>query len=426
MIGNGIEKNKKSRVRFRQLSISLLLVLCILAGTWLVVNDSENVAMSTKPKRGAYDIRLGVLVDSLDVKSFKVKSNQTLSDILLPYGVSFKEIYDLSIKDKKQFDVRSIKAGNEYTIMTRKDDSKKLEHFIYCRSLSEYVVCSFVDSIQIATLKKKIRTERKRLSFRIDNSLYLAVSKAGGLTGLSPILSDIYQWSIDFYGIQKGDSVTVIYDEQFVDTTSVGVDKIIAAKFTHAENPYYAIGYEDGDKSGFWNEDGESLRKSFLMAPLKFSRISSKYSNARMHPVLRIVRPHRGIDYAAPSGTPVWSVADGVVTRRSYDKGNGNIIKIKHSLHNGRYETGYLHLRSFAKGIKVGSRVKQGQIIAYVGSTGISTGPHLDYRIWRNGKNINPLSISQEKGTPISKGVKDEYSIYKDSVINILDAVGGI
>jgi murein DD-endopeptidase MepM/ murein hydrolase activator NlpD len=232
---------------------------------------------------------------------------------------------------------------------------------------------------------------------------------------LAAELEDIYQWTVDFFGIQKGDNFTVIYDEKLIDTTHVGIGRIWGAKFTHAGKDVYAIPFKQGEKIQYWEYDGASLRKQLLKAPLKFTRISSRFSRARLHPVHRVYRPHLGVDYAAPSGTPVAAVADGVVTFRGWDRGGGgNTLKIKHA---GNLVTGYLHLSRFAKGIAVGKRVSQGEIIGYVGSTGTSTGPHLDYRIWKNGTNIDPLKVPQEPAEPISAQNKAQFEQARDRIM---------
>jgi murein DD-endopeptidase MepM/ murein hydrolase activator NlpD len=236
---------------------------------------------------------------------------------------------------------------------------------------------------------------------------------------LAAEVEDIYQWTVDFFGIQEGDSFAVIYDEKFVNGTSVGIGRVWGAKFVHSGKEYYAIPYaQEEGKLRYWEYNGESLRKQLLKAPLKYTRISSKFSNARLHPVHKVYRPHHGVDYAAPSGTPVYSVADGTVIFAGWGGGGGNTLKIKHA---GNLQTGYLHLKSFAKGIKVGTKVSQGQLIGYVGSTGTSTGPHLDYRIWKNGTPIDPLKVPQEPAEPIASAHKARFEAVRDRVIAELE-----
>lgn len=232
---------------------------------------------------------------------------------------------------------------------------------------------------------------------------------------LAAEMEDVYQWTIDFFGIQKGDSFTVIYDERFIDdTVSVGIGRIWGARFTQNGKDYYAIPFHQGGKVRYWEADGRSLRKQLLKAPLKYTRISSRFSYARKHPIYKVYRPHTGVDYAAPKGTPVRAVADGTVIFKGWGGGGGNTLKIKHA---GNLQTGYLHLSRYAKGIATGKRVVQGQLIGYVGSTGASTGPHLDFRIWKNGKPIDPLKIPQEPAEPIAKAHRAEFDFVRDRIM---------
>jgi murein DD-endopeptidase MepM/ murein hydrolase activator NlpD len=214
-------------------------------------------------------------------------------------------------------------------------------------------------------------------------------------------LSEIFAWSIDFFGIQQGDRYKVIYQESFVDSQSIGITRIMGAWFYHNETDFWAIPFVQGGERSFFDEKGNSLRKAFLKAPLRYSRISSGFSHSRLHPILKIRRPHHGVDYAAPAGTPVLTVGDGVVTAVGYQRnGGGNYVKIKH---NSVYSTTYMHLSRFGKGIRQGVYVKQGDIIGYVGSTGLSSGPHLDFRFYRNGSAVNPLRVEAPPVEPVEE-----------------------
>jgi murein DD-endopeptidase MepM/ murein hydrolase activator NlpD len=230
-------------------------------------------------------------------------------------------------------------------------------------------------------------------------------------------LSEIYAWSIDFFGLQKGDQFKVIYDESFVDSVSVGISRIHAAWFYHMGHEFWAIPFEQDSVVSFFDEDGNSLRKAFLKAPLRYSRISSGFSNSRLHPILKIRRPHHGVDYAAPAGTPVEAVGDGQVIAAAYERGGGNYVKIRH---NGVYTTSYLHLSRFGKGIRKGVYVKQGDVIGYVGSTGLSTGPHLDFRFYKNGQPINPLKVEAPPVEPIHESNIRDYELVKRSMMEAL------
>ena len=224
-------------------------------------------------------------------------------------------------------------------------------------------------------------------------------------SGVSPeliiSLSDIYAWTVDFFGLQKGDRFRVLYEEKLCDGEVVAVDTVRYAIFSRGKEHLPSIMFDQKDGGNiYWNEKGESMRKAFLKAPLKFSRISSGFSYARRHPVTKKVRPHTGVDYAAPKGTPVMTIGDGTVTSIKYEGAGGNTVRIRH---NSVYSTAYLHLSGYAKGLKVGQRVRQGQVIGYVGSTGRSTGPHLDFRVWKNGSPINPLKMQSPPAEPIKK-----------------------
>jgi murein DD-endopeptidase MepM/ murein hydrolase activator NlpD len=204
---------------------------------------------------------------------------------------------------------------------------------------------------------------------------------------------------VDFFGLQKGDRFKVLYQEKLCDGEVVAVDTVRYAVFSHGGSEFPAIMFDQKDNGNiWWNEKGESMRKAFLKAPLQYSRVSSGFSNARVHPVTRKVQPHHGVDYAAPTGTPVMTIGDGVVTSVKYEGAGGNVVRIKH---NSVYSTAYLHLSKYAKGLKAGQRVRQGEVIGYVGSTGRSTGPHLDFRVWKNGTPINPLKMDSPPAEPI-------------------------
>ncbi len=356
----------------------------------------------------------GISSYEVNAESDKVKSGESLTTILGKYGLSNAEIYNIANKSKKVFDVRKMRAGKIYTALLDKEDNR-LNYFIYDIDTREYVKYSLRDTIVVERIKRKVETNRKTLHVNITSSLWESVINAGGNAALVATIEDIFQWTIDFYGIRPGDSFSFVYDENFIEGKSVGIGDIVAASYQQRGDSKYAFRYTSKGTTSYWDENGKSLKRAFLKAPLRFSRISSKFTYRRLHPVHKVYKAHTGVDYAAPSGTPVMTIADGVVTDKFYNRGGGNTLKIKHYVSNGRYMSGYLHLRSFAKGIKKGSKVKQGQIIGYVGSTGVSTGPHLDFRIWRDGKPIDPLKMDNLSGDPLSS---TEIPRYKESISN--------
>lgn len=382
--------------------IKFTLILLLLAPMACRNNKAEE-SPTQEAQEPQHTILYGIIADNYRTENGTINQGETLGKILARYGVGATTVDKLDKAAKDVFALNKIKAGHPYTVFMTQDSTGmgKLDYFVYEKDVVEYVVFGFKnDSITIENGEKDVTIRRQRRSSVIESSLWGAIMRDSLPYALAAELEDIYQWTVDFFGIQKGDHFTVIYDEKLIDTTHVGIGRIWGAKFNHAGKEIYAIPFKQDDKIQYWEYNGASLRKQLLKAPLKFSRISSRFSRSRLHPVHRVYRPHLGVDYAAPKGTHVHAVADGVVTFKGWGGGGGNTLKIKHA---GNLVTGYLHLSGFAKGIKQGSRVKQGDLIGYVGSTGTSTGPHLDYRIWKNGVNIDPLKVPQEPAEPIAK-----------------------
>ncbi|MBE6211526.1 MAG: metalloendopeptidase [Rikenellaceae bacterium] len=371
---------------------------------------------SKRTEQKKENIVFGINADNYTLERKTVERGDSWSKILGEYGIGTQKVLRLDQLTKDICPLRTIRAGSHYTAFTRQDSTAvNLDYLVYEKNLVDYVVFAFVgDSVAVREGQREVEIRRKKSTAVISSSLWGAIMEAQLPYSLASEMEDIYQWTVDFFGIQEGDRFTVIYDEKFIDTLSVGIGRVWGAKFTHRGKDIYAIPFEQGGRLQYWEEDGGSLRKQLLKAPLKFTRISSKFSHARLHPVLKKYRPHHGVDYAAPMGTPVRAVADGTVTKKSYDKAAGNMLKIKHP---GNLSSGYLHLRGFAKGIKVGARVSQGQVIGYVGSTGRSTGPHLDFRLWKGSTPINPLKVPQKPTEPISKDNKERFDKVKERIM---------
>jgi murein DD-endopeptidase MepM/ murein hydrolase activator NlpD len=358
----------------------------------------------------------------------EVGKGQTMGKILESFGIGARGIYDIEQASKDVCDLRKVQVGKRYVAMLAPDslstDSiprQRLAHLVYEKSLTDYFVISLPkpDSIVVRNGSKPIRTERLRAKATIESSMWNAIVGNGYSLALAKKLEDVYGWSVNFFALQQGDGFEVIYEQEYVDSVAINdIRQVWGAIFRHGGKDYYAIPFKQDGKIAYWDENGNSVKKQFLKAPLDYTRISSRFSNARRHPITRVVRPHHGVDYAAPTGTPVRAVADGTVTRRYWDsKGGGNTVWIKHAR---GYETGYLHLSKFGAGISAGTRVSQGQTIGYVGSTGASTGPHLDYRIRLNGKPLDPLKIPQEPGLPIKEANRSEFSVVRSKVMGEL------
>ena len=366
------------------------------------------------------NIVFGIDAEGYELEQHTVESGQTWSKILDGYGIVGSKINRLDALTRTICPLRNIRAGNKYTAFLRPDSTARhLDYIVYEKNIIDYVVFAFVgDSVAVREGAREVETRRQKRNAIINTSLWGAIMENNLPYALASELEDIYQWTVDFFGIQQGDSFTVIYDEKFIDTLSVGVGRVWGAKFHHGGKDIFAIPFPQDGKVQYWEADGGSLRKQLLKAPLKFTRISSGYTRSRFHPVLKKYRPHTGIDYAAPSGTPVRAVADGTVTYKGYKGAGGNTIYIKHP---GKLQSGYLHLRGYAKGIAVGKHVSQGQVIGYVGSTGRSTGPHLDFRLWKNGSPINPLKVPQKPAEPIKEQNKAKFEWVKERIIAELE-----
>lgn len=376
-------------------------------------NKSKNEVFKAEEKVYIPKTAYGINVDTLLVITRKVKKNEFLSDILVKYDVNYSNIDFIARNTKDIFDVRKIVAGHNYSVICTNDSIQHALYFAYEMSPSKYILYSFSDTIVVNLGEKQIVTVLDSTKGVISSSLWNAMVDSKTDPNLSNDLSETYAWTIDFFGLQKGDTYKVIYEKQFVDSTYIGLKGVIASMFYHGGDSLYAFYFEQNGKGDYFDESGKSLQRTFLKAPLRFTRISSRFSNSRLHPVLKIRRPHHGVDYAAPSGTPVHSVGDGSIIKKGYQKrGGGNYIKIKH---NGTYTTTYMHLKGFAKGIKVGDHVVQGELIGYVGQTGLATGPHLDFRFYRNGKPIDPLKVESPPSLPIDSANQTSF----DSVVNV-------
>ncbi len=362
--------------------------------------------------------RYGIEIEGYTITDHVIEFGRTMSEIVTSNGGSAMDVDRMDRASREVFPLKKMRAGNHYSTFVAEDSlaGNRLDYIVYEANTVDYVVFKLMaDSVAVYTGSKPLQVQRHMKSAEIESSMWGAIMEAELPYALGAELEDVYQWTIDFFGIQAGDNFTVIYDEKFVDDTiSVGVGQIWGVRFTHSGITNYAIPFKQGDKIAFWEEDGASLRKTMLKAPLKYSRISSKFSNSRLHPIYKVYRPHHGVDYAAPLGTPVYAVSDGVVTRKWWDNGGGNSLKIKHAQ---KMETGYLHLSRYAQGIAEGVHVKQGDLIGYVGSTGASTGPHLDFRVWRNGVAIDPLKIPQTPTEPISDDNREAFEFVKGRIM---------
>jgi len=356
----------------------------------------------------------GLPIDSFRVDTGVVKNGETLGGILGRMGATRQQLAAVGQMPRSEFDVRSIRPDKTYYGLYQ-TDTLGVEHlcyWVYIASVRDTKVLHLTDSVHVEHQQKPIRYESRSAVVGIESSLWNDMKRNDLPTDLALELSEIYAWTIDFFGLQKGDSVRVYFDEMYIDDNSIGIGQIYAANFYHARKWQEAFYFEAGPLHTYFDGDGKSLRKSFLKAPLNYKRISSHFSYARKHPVYKIVRPHTGVDYAAPTGTPVVSIGDGVVIEKAYKGQAGNMVKIKH---NATYTTAYLHLSKYGN-IYVGSHVNQGQVIGYVGATGAATGPHLDFRVWKNGTPVDPLKLESPPADPVPNKYRAEF----DSIVTVM------
>lgn len=362
----------------------------------------------------------GIPVDSYNIVNGRVRNNQFISSILASYGVPWNTIDQLLRDNIQIFDPRKVRKGSGYSVFLSKDTLSRADFFIYDHDPYIRYIFSLKDSLKIQRYNAEIRQELKFSSGTINTSLWEATIENGLNPNLAAELSEIYAWTIDFFGLQAGDRFKVVYTEEFIENKSVGISAIYAALFEHAGASIYAIPFIQDSSASYFDTTGTNLKKAFLKAPLRFSRISSRYSGARMHPILKIVRPHLGVDYAAPVGTPVLAIGDGRVIEARLEGGSGRMVRIRH---NSVYSTAYLHLSRFEPGISAGVYVKQGQRIGYVGSSGLSTGPHLDFRFYRNGSPVNPLKVEAPSADPVSESSRSQFEKVKKAVISLLGTI---
>ncbi|CAI8157754.1 MAG: Murein DD-endopeptidase MepM [Flavobacteriales bacterium UBA4585] len=404
------------------IALAALFVLLII---WVLSSKNERVTVLEEQEEVAEIVQPRVVLtlpaDTLRFEKHSIASGESFGALLGKRGIGTAQIYKIAAAVEDQFNVRRIRAGIEVQFATG-DSSLFPSYFIYPESKYEYWIIGLQDSIYAKKVEKEREVRRRAISGTIDDALYLSVGRSGGTQALAMSLVEVYAWTIDFFRLQKGDAFSVIYEEEYVDdTVYVGLKRVVAANLTHMGNDFYSFPYEN--ELGFhdyYDEEGRSLRKTFLRAPLNFTRISSRYSGRRFHPVQKRWKAHLGTDYAAPTGTPIMTTADGVIIAAQYTSANGNYVKVRH---NSTYTTQYLHMSKIKPGIKNGVKVKQGDVIGYVGSTGLATGPHVCYRFWVNGKQVDPYKQKLPDAKPLTADRMDAYQSYMTRLKEELDSL---
>ena len=365
----------------------------------------------------------GYTLNNYNVKKSKVKNGDSFGSILERNNLYYPQIYNIVQKVKKVYDIRKINIGKPYTILSSKDSLNTPQVFIYQPNKIDFVVVSLTDSLWAEKKSKAVKIKEFEAEGIITSSLSETMEKQKLSPLLSNELSEIYAWTIDFFRLEKGDNFKIIYSAKYIDDSIyVGLNRIHSAFFEHRGKPFYAIEFETDPKRGiveYFDENGKNLRRAFLRSPVQFSRVSSRYNLKRRIAYYGYrIRPHKGTDFAAAVGTPIRATASGTVTKSSYTRSNGNYVKIKH---NGTYSTQYLHMDK--RGVKVGQFVKQGDYIGTVGMTGNTSGPHVCYRFWKNGRQVDPLKQKLPEAKPISKELKERYMIHMDPIKKQLDAI---
>ncbi|AFL80986.1 metalloendopeptidase-like membrane protein [Aequorivita sublithincola DSM 14238] len=387
----------------------ILAVLTLTLFTTACENKKEDITDTTAIVEEPIINQYGYVLNDFIVVRDTIRKGDTFGDILYANGVPQDKIMEVATKFRDSFDVRKIRVGKPYVLLNSKDSLNKTQVFIYETNNIDYAVIDFRDTLSIYNSQKPVRYEDREASGVITSSLSATMEEQNLSPYMTDQLANIYAWTINFFKVQPGDRFKVIYTEKFIDDTIPGgLKEIKAAYFEHRGKPLYAFKFSSdslGKISGYYDEMANNLKRAFLKAPVQFSRISSRYNlNRRIKYYGFKLRPHRGTDFAAPVGTPILATADGVVTKSEYRGGNGNYVKIQH---NGTYETQYLHMK--ARNVKVGSHVSQGDVIGWIGMTGNTSGPHVCYRFWKNGKEVDPFREDTPFSQPLPKELHDQY-----------------
>lgn len=401
----------------RRLFSAILVLLAIAACSG---NKRQNVEPEPEPEPLPLE---GFYTSHYHADTSAVKSGDSFTGLFNRLGLSAQDAYTLANLCGDTFDVRKLIAGNRVVAYYTPDSLRTLQYVVYTQNRIKSTVFQCTDSLAIWNVEKPVTHERKFADVTITSSLWNDMKAAGASPALIMDLDDIYQWSINFFSLQEGDRFRFLYDQCVCEGEVISIDSVFFSVFNGGGKEVCAVRYhKPGEKrAGYWGKDGESLKKMFLKAPLKYSRISSRFSYHRRHPVTGKVKAHTAVDYAAPTGTPIQTIGDGVITKIGWDgSGGGNRIRIKHAQ---GYESCYMHLSRFAPNMKAGTRVSQGQLIGYVGATGTATGPHLDFRIWHNGTPIDPLTLNSPATEPLDKQYMDEFRGVFDQYQTLMDSL---
>ena len=422
MIEDFNDDQKKESLSLKNLTLKILFFLAVVVVSYNLFFKNNNSAEDlTKIEKKEKIIKeFGYVLNDYTVKRDTIKSGDSFGQILENNNLFYPKIYNIVQATNKIFNIRKINVGRPYTILYSKDSLEIPELFIYQPNPIDYVVVSLSDSIWAERKQKEVELK----SLEASGTIYSSLSETMESLKLSPLLtnelSEIYAWNIDFFRLEKGDNFKIMYTSKYVnDSVYIGLNRIHNAYFEHRGKPFYAVEFKTDSLRNiyeYFDENGKNLRRAFLLSPVQFSRISSRFNLRRKIAYYGKIKPHYGTDFAAPVGTEIRATAAGRVVKSGYTRGNGYYVTIKH---NATYSTQYLHMKQ--RGLKVGTYVSQGDRIGYVGMTGYTSGPHVCYRFWKNGKQVDPLKQKLPEAKPISNTLKEEYLAYMKPIKGRLD-----
>ena len=397
------------------------IVICSLVGVYYLYSAKtiENQDLSAPIVSTEILQKFGFQVDEHNFEHHSLGFNQNLGDLLLWQGIPWDSIIKLDKISSDIYSIRKFRAKKPFTLV-RKDTCSAPHCIVYEPDHYHYIKYYLDEEVKVEIVEKEVEQKIESASGEITSSLWLAMKEAGIQGSIIDKMEDALASSVDFYHTQKGDKFKLIFERKYVNGKSVGYGEVISAAFKNNNGEHFAVFYENEKYAGFYDLEGRPTKSTFLRAPLKYSRISSRYNRRRFHPIKKRTIPHLGTDYAAPIGTPIYSVADGVIEIAGYSKNNGKYVKIRH---NDIYQTQYLHMHRFAPGIKKGTRVKQGQVIGQVGKTGLATGPHVCYRFWKYGKQVNHLRENFPPKDPLPDSQLEDFYHHRDSLLIDLEQI---